>query len=159
MFAQGVGVGTSQVSWDRSHNRYLPPQTSDLGTYPFSLTSDLGTYPLLPDIRPGDLSPSPWHQTWEPTPFSLTSDLGTYPLLSDIRPGDLSPSQTSDLGTYPLLPDIRPGDLSPPPHIRPTPYCYWHLVVITADLFKPFHSRTYPPTPHQNWYWHLVVAT
>ena len=47
-----------------------------------------------------------------------------------------------------LLPlDIRPGDLYPS--------CYWHLMVITEDLLKLVHSRTYFP----QWYWHLVVAT
>ena len=33
-------------------------------------------------------------------------------------------------------------------------HCNWHLVVITGDLFKLVHLRTYP---YQ--YWHLVVVT
>ena len=41
--------------------------------------------------------------------------------------------------------DIRHGSTVLP--------CYWHLVVITGDLFKFVHLRPY--NPH---YWHLVVA-
>ena len=35
--------------------------------------------------------------------------------------------------------------------------CYSYLVVITRNLFKLVHLRTYPHLSH--WYWHLVVAT
>ena len=52
----------------------------------------------------------------------------------------------------------------PYPRLTLTPYiptspesasCYWHLVVITGDLFKLVHLRPY--LPHH--YWHLVVTT
>ena len=41
------------------------------------------------------------------------------------------------------------------PGYLPLPPCYWHLVVITGDLFTwgPTHLPTF------YWYWHLEVAT
>ena len=42
---------------------------------------------------------------------------------------------TSNLGTYPLPLDIRPSYLPLP--------CYWHLVVVTGDLFKLVHPQLY----------------
>ena len=49
------------------------------------------------------------------------------------------------------------GPTPPPGHkIWGATPCYWHLVVITADLFKLFHLRTYS---HLKRYWFLVVAT
>ena len=70
-------------------------------------------------------------------------------------------------GTYPfpLLPQTRDPLTHPPPFLQtwnlgtyPSPYsprhgtwvfplCYWHSVVITGDLFKPVHLRTYLPFP------------
>ena len=47
------------------------------------------------------------------------------------------------------IPHIQPPNTLDPPH------CYWHLAVITGDLFKLVHMSAY--TPPQ--YWHLVVAT
>ena len=46
-------------------------------------------------------------------------------------------------GTY--LPHPRPRT----PGMWPIPpcHCYSHLVVITGDLFKLVHLRTYPPQP------------
>ena len=44
---------------------------------------------------------------------------------------------------------IWPHCTYPPRHKTwgPTPSCYWHLVVITGDLFKLVHLRTYPLPP------------
>ena len=53
---------------------------------------------------------------------------------------------TFDLGTYPS-PWI--------PNMGPT-HCYWHLMVITEDLFKLVHLRTYTLPPPN---WDLVVTT
>ena len=76
--------------------------------------------------------PSPTHGAWVPTPSLLPwrSDLGTYPLVPATNICWWS------LETWDPLP------------------CYWHLVLITGDLFKLVHLRTYT---HQ--YGHLVVAT
>ena len=56
--------------------------------------------------------------------------------------------------------DRSHGRVPPPPPRHqvwePSPPYYWHLVVITGDLFKLVHLRIYP-SPQQ--YWHLVVAT
>ena len=53
------------------------------------------------------------------------------------------------IGTW-VPPGYQTWDLPPCPC---PPFCYRHLMVITGDLFKPVHSRTFPP-----WSWHLVVA-
>ena len=47
---------------------------------------------------------------------------------------------------FPWTSDLR--HLPPP---GPAP-CWWHLVVITGDLFKLVHSRTSPPRPRDIFY-------
>ena len=58
---------------------------------------------------------------------------------------------TSDQGTYPSPLDIGSRDL-------PSGPCYWHLVVITGDLYKLVLLKTSPP-PTDTDNWHLVAAT
>ena len=55
------GVGRHHP-WDRSHGTIPPPVW----------TSDLGTYPHPADIRLGDYSLLPGHQTWGPSPHYPT---------------------------------------------------------------------------------------
>ena len=76
---------------------------------------------------------------------------------TDMRPRYLPP----DMGPgYRSPPDMRPVYLPPLPGYGPwvptSPPSYWHLMVITGDLFKLVHLRIEDPTPQ---YWHLVVAT
>ena len=59
---------------------------------------------------------------------------------------------------YPLS-DTLPPPLGYPTTRIPYPqdaltFCYWHLVEITGDLFKPVHFR-----PYAKPYWYLVVST
>ena len=91
------------------------------------------------------------HGAWNlphPFPFPVDTRHRTYrlpsPWISDI-PGYLPPLLDTRHGTYPLSAGFQIWDLPP---------CYWHLVVITGNLFKLVHLRTYP-TPQ---YWHQVVA-
>ena len=50
-------------------------------------------------------------------------------------------------------------DLPPPctSNLGPTP-CYWHLVIITGNLFKLVHLRTYHRFPPPPKCWNLVVV-
>ena len=134
------------------YSQWLPPAKRGCGKVMLSLVTvrqshlswdrSYGREPLSPSRhqtwapipRPGHQiwahSPSsPGHETWAPAPSP--------PL--DIRPGHV-----------PLLlppPDIRPRHLLRSPNTD--------IWVITADLFKLGHLRTYPSPQH----WHLVMAT
>ena len=64
--------------------------------------------------------------------------------------------QTWAWDTHPSSPDMGPRIPSSPWtwNLGYWSPCYWHLMVITGDLFKLVHLRTYSPQ-----YWHLVAAT
>ena len=118
----------------------LSPWTWNMDTYPPFLYMGPG-YPtsLPPNMGPGYPTPPPGHGTLMPYPPSPR-----YPTLPWTWDRDVlqTPPPPSRHGTW-IPYDLN--TLPPTPQYMgpryPTP-CYWHLVVITGDLFKLVRLRT-----------------